>query len=324
MTRYLVTGANGFVGRALTQHLLNKGCHVRGAVRTTSDDAAMQGVEQVVIPDIGRETDWSDALQDVEVVIHLAARVHMMRDQAEDPLAEFMAINAFGTENLARQAAAKGVKRFVYVSSIKVNGEATIQGHPMTELDIPQPHDPYGISKWKAELSLHDLSRETSMEISILRPPLIYGPGVKANFARLIETVSKGVPLPLNSIRNARSLLYVGNLVDALYVCSVDGNAAGQTYLISDGEAVSTPMLTRLIAKALGKPDRIFGFPVGLMRLIGRLLRKTGAIDRLTQSLEIDNSKISNQLSWHPPYTLAQGLQETADRYKTNTLQAKR
>lgn len=324
MTRFLVTGANGFVGRALCQYLLDRGCRVRGAVRTSSIDILPREVEQVVIADIGRQTDWSAALEQVDVVIHLAARVHMMQDLAQDPMAEFMEVNAYGTENLARQSAAKGVKRFVYVSSIKVNGESTMAGQSMSELDIPQPQDPYSVSKWRAEQALHDLSPESSMGVTIIRPPLVYGPGVKANFARLIEVVGKGVPLPLKNIRNSRSLIYVGNLVDALYVCATNGHAAGRTYLVADGAGVSTPALVGLIAEALGKPDRVFGFPVGLMKLAARLMGKAGAMDRLTQSLEVDNSRICSQLSWRPPYTLAQGLQETADWYKKNKFPAKR
>lgn len=324
MTSFLVTGANGFVGHALCQYLLDRGCQVRGAVRISSIDILPHGVEQVVISGIGRQTDWSGALDNIDVVVHLAARVHMMRDVATDPLAEFMEVNAYGTESLASQAAAKGVKRFVYVSSIKVNGESTADGHRMSELDPPQPQDPYGISKWRAEQALYNLSQGSSMEITIVRPPLVYGPGVKANFARLIEVIGKGVPLPLKNIKNSRSLVYVGNLVDALYACAINTNAAGQIYLIADGAGVSTPMLARLIAEKLGKPDRVFGFPVYLMNLAARLIGKAGAMDRLTQSLEIDNSKICSELCWRPPYTLALGLQETTDWYKANKTQVKR
>ena len=257
-------------------------------------------------------TDWSELLRHTDVVIHLAARVHVMHDDVEDPLAAFRAVNLHGTVNLARQAAAAGVKRFVYVSSIKVNGECT-DVKPFTESDDPNPQDPYGVSKWEAEQALGKIGHETGMEMVIVRPPLVYGPGVKANFYSLLKLVSKALPLPLGSIHNRRSMIYVGNLVDALILCATHPAAAGRTYLVSDGEDVSTPQLVKEIAIAMKRPDRVFPFPLSIMRLAARMTGRSPAVDRLTQSLEIDNSKIRKELGWQPPYSMQQGLQKTAD-----------
>lgn len=313
MTRFLVTGANGFVGRVLCQNLIDKGHQVRASVRASA--TIPSGVEIFVVPVIGPDTDWSGALENVDVVVHLAARVHMMQDLVTDPLTEFMKVNTYGTLNLAQQAVKQGIKRFIYVSSIKVNGEFTPPDQSMTELDIPGPQDPYGISKWQAEQGLHKISQETGMGIVILRPPLIYGPNVKANFYSLLKLTDKSVPLPLGSITNSRSMIYVGNLVDALIQCATHPKAAGQTYLVSDGKEVSTPELVSLIADAMKMPSRIFHFPISLMRLGATLLGRTSMVNRLTQSLVVDSSKIRNDLSWTPPYTMSQGIQETANWY---------
>jgi nucleoside-diphosphate-sugar epimerase len=238
-----------------------------------------------------------------------------MQEKAIDPLAEFQEVNLHGTVNLARQAASAGVKRFVYVSTVKVNGEYT-DDKPFSESDAPKPQDPYGVSKWQAEHGLDVIGRETGMEIVIIRPPLVYGPGVKANFFNLLNIVTKALPLPLGSIKNSRSMLYVENLVDALILASTHPKAAGQTYLVSDGLATSTPQLIKDIALAMRKQSRVFPFPLSILRLCALLLGKSSAIDRLTQSLEIDSSKISKDLEWVPPYTMQQGLQETVEWYR--------
>ena len=274
------------------------------------------GVDQYAIGEIGPKTDYLKRLEGMDVVIHLAARVHMMRDAAADPLAEFMATNFYGTVNLARQAATAGVKRFVYVSSIKVNGEYTEPNSVFTEDDEPNPLDAYAVSKYQAEQGIHEISRDTGMEVVIVRPPLIYGPNVKANFAKLLSLIDRGIPLPLKSIRNSRSLVYVGNLVDALTQCATHPAAAGRTYLVSDGEDVSTPQLIHAIAVALHRQDRLFPVPISLMRNAAKLIGKSSAVGRLTQSLVIDSTKIRKELDWYPPYTMAQGLQATADWYR--------
>ncbi|MDD4978162.1 MAG: SDR family oxidoreductase [Gallionella sp.] len=311
-SRVLVTGANGFVGRELCAKLSSQGCLVRAAVR--GESAGLQVGTQIVVGNVDGLTDWQNALKDTDLLFHLAARVHVMKDVSTDPLAEFRKVNLHGTENLARQAASAGVKRLVYVSSIKVNGEGTEES-PYSESDAADPQDPYGISKWEAEQALHRISQETGLEVVIVRPPLVYGPGVKGNFISLFKAIDKGLPLPLAGARNARSLVYVGNLVDALITCATKAEAAGQTYLVSDGKAVSTAELVSEIARALGRKDRSFYFPPSILSAVAGLLGKTAQVDRLFGSLRVDSSKLGQQLAWTPPYTLQQGLAETARWY---------
>lgn len=312
----LITGSNGFVGRTLCEKMLAKGWQVRGTVRSAKDAPSLPtGVEANPIQSIGPDTDWSTALAGVDVVVHLAARVHVMNDSAADPLSEFRLVNVTGTERLARMAAANGIKRFVYISSIKVNGEVCEK--PFTERDIPAPVEPYGVSKWEAEQVLHKVAEETGLEVVIIRPPLVYGPGVKANFLSLFKIVDRGVPLPLASIDNRRSFIYLGNLVDAIITCISHPEASGQTYLISDGADVSTPELIRRVGAALGRPARLFPLPPALMRFAGKLIGKSAAVERLLGSLTLDSSKIGRELAWKPPYTMQEGLRETAEWFKT-------
>jgi nucleoside-diphosphate-sugar epimerase len=308
--RFLITGASGFIGRGLLAELSQIQYQVLAIARRS-----LAGFDTVSVGLIDGQTDWGDLLQGVDVIVHLAARVHVMEEHATDPSGEFSAVNLHGTTNLARQAAKAGVKRFVYVSSIKVNGEQTSKGRPFTESDHLQPQDDYAISKYEAEQALHSISRETGMEVVIVRPPLVYGPNVKANFLKLLELVDRGVPLPLGNVENSRSLIYVGNLVDALITCAMHPAAAGNAYLVSDGEDVSTPQLIQAVADALHRPSRVFPISLALMRGAAALIGKSAAIDRLMQSLVIDSSKIRNELGWQPPYTLAQGLQATAEWY---------
>ena len=312
----LVTGANGFVGRMLCAELLRRGWKVRAAVRSAGND--VQGAETAVVGNVDGDTDWTAALQDVDVVFHLAARVHVMKDTASDPLAEFNRVNRDGTENLARAAARAGVQRLVYASSVKVNGEGTTGKHAYSESDKPEPQDAYGISKWQAEQALHKVAGETGLEIVIVRPPLVYGPGVKGNFISLLKAVQKGVPLPLAGADNARSLVYVGNLVDSLVRCATHPAAAGQTYLVRDGEDVSTAVLVEKIAVALGRKSRSFPVSPALMRLAGKVLGRAEQIDRLFGSLRVDDSKLCGELGWTPPYTLDQGLHDTVAWYFLN------
>lgn len=312
--KFLITGANGFVGKPLCDELLRQGqsvCTVMRSANTQNENAGA-----VVVGTIDSGTNWAEALRGVDIVIHLAARVHVMKDISADPLAEFLKVNLHGTVNLAQQAARAGVKRLVYVSSIKVNGERTSETAPFTELDKPNPQDPYAVSKWQAEQALQRIAQETSLEIVIVRPPLVYGPGVKGNFISLLTAIDRGVPLPLASANNARSLVYVGNLVDALISCAIHPAAAGQTYLVSDGEDVSTAVLAEKIARALGRNSRSFHFPPALLRAVATLAGRSEQIDRLFGSLQVSNEKICGELSWSPPYTLDQGLRATADWYR--------
>lgn len=311
--RVLVTGADGFVGRALLPALTKAGHAARAAVRVPRADSAP---DAVAIGDIGPETDWTAALDGIEAVIHLAARVHVMRETATDPLDQFRRVNVEGTRRLATAAAA-GVRRFVFVSSVKVNGEETAE-RPFTEADIPLPEDPYGISKWEAEQILGGTA--SGMETVVLRPPLVYGPGVKGNFLSLLKLCNRGWPLPLGAIGNARSLIYVGNLADALVRAVDHPAAAGETFLVSDGEAVSVPELVRRIAAALDRPARLLPVPPGLLRAGAALIGRPGAAKRLLGSLVVDDQRIRKILAWQPPFTMVEGLRETAAWFRSPSL----
>ncbi len=308
----LVTGATGFVGSFLCRRLLDKGHHVRGTLLATESPSALPfGVEPAPVEPLGPETRWTEALSGIDTVIHLAARVHIMDDPAADPLTEFRKVNTAGTARLAAEAAAAGVRRLVFVSSIKVNGEES--SVPYTERAPLNPTDPYGISKREAEDLLRRIEAETGLEVVVLRPTLVYGPGVKANFRNLMKAVLCGVPLPLASIANRRSLVYVGNLADAVAACAVHPQAGGKTYLISDGDDISTPELVRRLAAALGVPPRLFPVPVFLMRMVGAVAGRRAAIDRLAGSLTVDSSKIHRELNWTPPFSMEEGLRATAE-----------
>lgn len=310
----LVTGATGFVGRALCMHLVANGYGVRGTCRKNADDL-VAGTVAVPLDGIGPNTRWEHALAGVEAVIHLAARVHVMHDRASDPLAEFREVNTYGTENLARQAAAAGVRRLVYVSSIKVNGDAT-HGQPFSESDAPAPGDPYGTSKWEAEQLLRRIATETGLEVVIIRPPLVYGPNVGGNFLRMLKLISSGIPLPLASVHNRRSLVSVWNLCDFVQRCAAHPAAAGQTFLVSDGEDLSTPDLFCRLAEGLGRKPRLFGFPSPWLSTMGRLLGQSAVIERLIGSLQIDSRKARELLDWRPPASVAEGLRRTAEWYR--------
>lgn len=329
--RFLVTGANGFVGKSICAELQRQGYEAWGAVRR-NDVVLNSKISQISVGEINTLTDWSAALAGVDVVIHLAARVHVMNEASGDPLTEFRKTNVQGTEHLARSAAAHGVKRLVFVSSIKVNGESTFPdsssslreippGPPLSkwgkikpvfsEADEANPQDPYGVSKWEAEQALQRVAQETGLEVVIVRPPLVYGAGVKGNFAQMLKVLAKGIPLPLASVNNLRSLIYIGNFVDALMICATHPAAAGQTYLVSDGEDVSTPDLLCQLGLAMGRPARLLPCPPILLKLAGRLVGKSDQIDRLLGSLQVDSSKIRRDLGWQPPFTLHEGLRLT-------------
>jgi len=310
----LVTGANGFIGAALCVELLERGFSVRGAVRL--EKSTVEGVERAVVGALNDETQWDDALRGVDVIIHLAARVHVRHDDAKFSLDEFRRVNLAGTEHLARCAAASGVRRLVYASSIKVNGEETCGAEKFTEMDVPSPQDAYGISKMEAERALHRVAEETGMEIVIVRPPLVYGVGVKGNFAQMLRVLSKGVPLPLAKVKNQRSLIYLGNLVDALILCATHPSSVGQTYLVSDGEDISSSDLLRQLGAEMGHPARLFPCPVVLLKLAGRMAGKVEQIKRILGSLRVDSDKIRRELGWIPPFGVRQGLKRTAHLYQ--------
>ena len=312
MRKILVTGANGFVGTALYRALIGRGFAARRAVRRA--EAVVTPGADVVVGEIGPTTDWRQALQDVDAVIHLAARAHVMRDAAVDPLADYRRVNVLGTQGLARAAADAGVRRMIFLSSIKVNGEKTAS-KPYSEQDPPRPQDAYGVSKWEAEQMLRAIAADSHMEAVVLRPPLLYGPGVKGNFLGLMRVIDRGLPLPLASIHNRRSLLYIGSLIDAIMLCLNNPMAAGKTYLLADSEGVSTPDLIRGIASALRKPARLLPFPPALLKFAGALAGKTESVSRLLGSLQIDASSIRRELNWQPCADMARGLAETARWY---------
>lgn len=313
--RILLTGATGFVGRSLVKRLLACDLYARQIVCSVRNGKApeLDGVEQMIISAIDKRQNWVDILKDVNVVVHCAARVHVMSEAALDPLAEFRRINVEGTLRLAQQAAEVGVQRFVFISSIKVNGEATEFGHPFTADDLPAPQDPYGVSKMEAEQGLRELSFQTGMEVVIIRPPLVYGCGVKANFASMMRWLKGGIPLPLGAITsNRRSLVYVENLVDLISVCVDHPNAANQTFLVSDDEDVSTTTLLRKMAKALGCPVRLISLSPTLIKLAAKCIGKPGIADRLCGSLQVDITKTKELLGWKPKFSLDEGLRRTA------------
>jgi nucleoside-diphosphate-sugar epimerase len=309
----LVTGASGFIGRALCAALAARGQPARRALRSPQAGPG----EAVVLGDIGPDTDWRHALQGASCVVHLAARVHFVRETAPDPHAEYRRVNAAATQRLAQQAAQAGVRRLVFLSSVKVHGEASAD-RPFVETDPPRPADPYALSKWEAEQGLREVERATGLEIVVLRPPLVYGPGVGGNFLRLTGLVARGVPLPLASIANRRSLIYLGNLVEAILAACEAPRAAGRTYLVSDGEDLSTPDLVRAIARALGKRAHLLPCPPALLEFAARLAGRMEEARRLTASLQVDASLIARELGWRPRASLAQGLAETARWFLQN------
>ena len=298
----LVTGASGFVGRALCEELSKREARLIRATRELHTPGNVVGGA------VDEFTDWSRVLQECSTVVHLAARVHVMSDAAQDPLQEYRRTNVQGTLNLARQAAAAGVNRFIFISSVKVNGESTSEGRCFRPEDPPAPQDPYGISKMEAEQGLRLLASETGMEVVIIRPPLVYGPGVKANFAALMRAVQRGIPLPLGAVHNQRSLVALDNLVDFIITCTTHPAAANQTFLVSDGQDLSTTDLVRGMAQASGVPARLLPVPVPILRFAARMFGKTDAIDRLCGNLQIDASKARNLLGWVPPVSVEEGL----------------
>ncbi|PPD05154.1 MAG: hypothetical protein CTY29_02520 [Methylobacter sp.] len=315
MLNVLITGANGFVGKAVCSHLAANGFAVKAVVRKLSDDLP-HDFPFIAVGEIDGQTDWQSALQKVDAVVHLAARVHVMDVKAADPLAEYRKTNVDGTLNLARQALEFGIKRFIYISTIKVNGEFSLPGQSFTAHDKVNPVGGYALSKFQAELGLKQLAEKSALEPVIIRPPLLYGPGVKANFQALLRYVELGLPLPLGAIHNRRSLLAVPNLADLIRVCLTHPAAAGQTFLASDSGAVSTTELLRLIANAMGKSSRLLPIPQDLLSLLLKLAGKADLAQRLCSDLEVDASLTSQRLQWAPPVGLMQALTETVAEYR--------
>jgi nucleoside-diphosphate-sugar epimerase len=312
-TRILITGGTGWVGGALIQELNGSSHDIVAAIRSSSD---LPGAKKVQISAIDGGQKWSDALSERQVVLHLSARVHVMVDKSSNPIDEYRKTNVAGTLNLARQSAAAGVRRFVFISSIKVNGEATKMADSFSANDFPAPLDPYGISKMEAEQGLREIATDTGMEVVIIRPPLVYGPGVKANFRAMMRWLSRGVPLPLGAINNKRSLVALDNLVDLIVTCIDHPAAANQTFLVSDGEDLSTTQLLRRMGRAMGKPAWLLPVPPALLKAGAALVRKPELAQRLCGSLQVDISKTRELLGWSPPISVDEGLRRAAEGFR--------
>ncbi|MDH0057963.1 UDP-glucose 4-epimerase family protein [Stutzerimonas stutzeri] len=313
ITKVKITGANGFIGSHLFSRLeRHPKCHVIGLCRNVPHIKG--AVSRLLAVGDLQQADLAAALRAGDVLIHAAARAHIMKDEVVDPLAEYRRINVEGTLNLARQAATAGVRRFIFISSIKVNGEATPTGTAFHADDKLAPEDAYGLSKMEAEQGLRELAAETGMEVVIIRPPLVYGPGVKGNFASMIKLVDRGLPLPLGAIHNKRSLVGIDNLVDLIIHCIDHPAAANQVFLAGDGEDLSTTELLRGVGKAMGKPARLTPVPAGLLQFGATLLGKKAMAQRLLGSLQVDISKTCELLDWKPPYTVEEGLRRCFER----------
>lgn len=315
MRTVLVTGSTGFIGANLIRTLVETGRYrVRAAARTEKA-CYPEGVETVWIGDIGPDLDWSDALAGVDVVVHAAARIHVTKEEGANPLPVFRTVNVDGTKRLAEHAAAAGVRRFVFLSTIKVNGEYTVE-RPFQPEDVAAPQDAYAISKWTAEERLREIGMRTGLEVCIIRPPLVYGPGVKGNFRELMSLIERGVPLPFGAVRNRRSLTNVHNLCDLIVRCMEHPAAAGQTFLVSDGEDVSIAELVGRLGRAMGRPARLLPVPPFILRWGFSLLGRRADYDRLCGSLQVDIEGTCRRLDWLPPVSLDEGLAETVRWYK--------
>ena len=302
----MITGGSGFVGRALCVEALARNFSVRAVTRASRDMPL--GIQSIIVPDVDGATDWRKSLVNCEILVHLAARVHVSKESAVDPLTAFRAVNVDGTLNLARQAADAGVQRFVFISSVKVNGEFTLPGQAFAEAVAPNPQDAYGLSKHEAEQGLRQLADYSGMEVVIIRPPLVYGPGVKANFAALMRAVQRGIPLPLGAVHNQRSLVALNNLVDFIVTCITHSQAANETFLVSDGQDLSTTELVRGMAQAAGVPAHLLPVPVWALQAGASLLGKGDAVQRLCGNLQVDISKARSLLGWVPPVSVEVGL----------------
>jgi UDP-glucose 4-epimerase len=311
--KVLVTGASGFVGSALCEHLIERGLTTTGIVRHFPANP-VPGVDYQIVSGLSKSKLWKEILAGVDVVVHCAARAHVMRDSEIDPLAVYREVNVEGTRYLAEQAVSYGIKRFIYISSIKVNGEGTSE-QPFKADDIPAPEDAYGISKWEAEQVLQKIVCNSKLEIVIIRPPLVYGPEVRANFFKLMRLVKSGLPLPLGAINNSRSFVALDNLVDLILICLDHPAAIDQTFLVSDGDDLSTPELLRRTAKAFGKSSRLIPIPVLLLRIAALLLGKKDFYQRLCGSLQIDIGKAKQLLGWTPKVSVDAALLKTTKHF---------
>jgi nucleoside-diphosphate-sugar epimerase len=299
-----VTGATGFLGNALCIALSERGQPFIPLVRKSVPQQPMARV----VGDIGPATNWNGALIGLDCIVHCAAHVHQMGQASATSLADYRRVNTLGTLRLAKAAWSAGTKRFVFISSIKVMGEVTESGRPFNFDDTPAPTDPYGISKWEAEQGLWDIAKETGLEVVVVRPPLIYGPGVGANFRQLMTWVARGIPLPVGSIKNQRSLVSLTNLTDLILKSAEHAAAPGNTFLVSDGQDLSTPALVSELARAMGKRPFLIDIPIGVLQLLGKLTGRTGEIERLTGNLQVNIKHTQSTLAWAPICSVEQGM----------------
>lgn len=317
--KLLITGVSGFIGGAVVSAPGLQDKYQLRSVGRSQNSTGLPGVGHFVVPDINAQTDWQDAVKGVDAIIHTAARAHVLKDSSVDPLAEYRKVNVAGSLNLAQQGVEAGVKRFVFISSIKVNGESTSPGNPFSAHDEPAPLDSYGISKNEAELGLMQLAARTGLEVVIIRPVLVYGPGVKANFLTMMRWLNRGIPLPFGAIQNKRSLVALDNLVDLIITCVEHPAAANQIFLVSDDEDLSTTQLLHRINNALGKPSRLLAFPPGLLKFVAKLSGNTDIAKRLLGSLQVDIGKTREVLDWKPPVSVEQALRDTVDDFLTRS-----
>lgn len=318
MKKILITGSSGFIGKSLCKKLSKSGKQIRAIVRTTNSFSKNTDIEYVFVRDISLKTNWKDILVDVDCIIHCAGRAHVMNEKNKDTYKIFQSVNVQGTKQLAEQASKAEVKRFIFLSSVKVNGECTYnidkdisyrqKKRIFSYNDLPDPQDSYALSKFEAENVLWEISSRTGLEVSILRLPLVYGYGVKGNLANLLKLIAFSIPLPLRMVKNQRSMIGIDNLVDLLITCVDHPNAAGKTFLVSDGEDLSTPDFIRYIANSMGYKARFFPIPIFLIKLLGLILGKQAEINRLVGSLKIDSSYTQKQLNWTPPVSVVEGI----------------
>jgi UDP-glucose 4-epimerase len=311
----LVTGATGFIGQRLIQHLLAQTSFNISALVRDRNHSFPAKIKILLVPTIDGDTDYSSYLDNIDIVIHLAARVHRMGDLGSSSYLAYKATNTDGTSRLAEQAANAGVKRFIYISTIKVNGELTTIGAPFTADDTPQPSDPYAVSKHKAEQALQSLSKTTGLEYVIIRPPLVYGPGVKANFEKLIGLIHRNIPLPLGAINNQRSLVSIDNLISLITQCITHPQAANQVFLVSDDKDLSTTALLEMIAEAMNRPVRLLPIPETILTYAAKLFGKSDIAKRLIGNLQIDLSKTKSLLDWQPEITPEEGIRKATQSF---------
>ena len=320
MSKILITGATGFIATPLIRTLREKGHILSGTTRKTGVFSGTNGIPLHKVPEISENTDWSNIISGAEVVIHLAARVHIMKDQSRNPMEAFRCVNTLGTQALALQAANAGIKRFIFLSSAKVAGEISPPGG-FKESGPISPNDPYSISKYEAEQELLKIAQRSSMEVVIIRPPLVYGPNVKGNFLSLLKLAKRNYPLPLNSINNKRSLIFVDNLTDAITKAVDHPKAANKIFFLSDEENLSTTELINKISRAFGTKAKIFNIPQKYLVLLGKITGNTEIIKRLTQTLTVDSTRIKSDLNWSPPFQSDVGIEKTVNWYNRSLLE---